>query len=82
MNEESIIGLLLRAHGHVAAQALNEERLGNISASQCWQQSQKAIENAIWQAHFADNYVRAQEARESESRKHAKQQQQEASNGR
>jgi hypothetical protein len=73
MNEESIIGLLLRAHRETAAQAHGEEyRMSNVNAANCYKDATNHIEGAIWNAIFAEQYVRSQEATQAEAKKHAK----------
>ncbi len=64
--DESIIGLLLRAHRKCAAQSHGEEYLHeNIQASQCFDTAVQAIESAIKSVNFADGYVRVNEATKS-----------------
>jgi len=64
--DESLLGLLLRAHAECAAQAHGEEYVhGNIPASQCFEQAVQSIEAAIRHVGFADGYVRIQEAKKS-----------------
>ena len=66
MIDESILGLLLRAHAECAAQSHGEEYVhGNIAASQCFDQAVQSIEAAIRQVHFAECYVRVHEATKS-----------------
>jgi len=63
MSDESILGLLLRAHGLVSAQAHGEQYLHhNISASNCYENARQSIEAAIRQVGFADTYIARQDA--------------------
>lgn len=63
MSDESILGLLLRAHGQVSAQAHGEQYLHhNVSASNCYENARQSIENAIKNIGFAETYIARQDA--------------------
>ena len=58
MSDESIMGLLLRAHAQIAAQAHGEEFIHhNVSAMCSYQTAQQNIESAIKNINFADIHV-------------------------
>ena len=62
--DESILGLLLRAHAACAGQAHGEQYVhGNIQASQCFEKAVQSIESARRSINFADGYVRVHEAK-------------------
>lgn len=61
MSDESILGLLLRAHALCAAQSHGEEYIfKNISASNCYDQAKQSIESAIKSVGIAGLYVARQ----------------------
>ena len=54
-NEETIIGLLLRAHARASEQKHGEEFVNrNTSASTSYERAVQAIESAIWAVYFAE----------------------------
>lgn len=58
MADESLLGLLLRAHAEAAAQKHGEMYVHkNISASSHFEQAQGFIESAIRSIGFAEQYV-------------------------
>jgi hypothetical protein len=58
MSDESILGLLLRAHKDCCAQAHGEEFIHkNVSAMCCYQQAAQSIESAIKSASMAQAHV-------------------------
>ncbi len=62
--DESILGLLLRAHGQCAAQAHGEEFINkNITAKCQYDTAMQSIENAIKSVTFAEQSVARQNAR-------------------
>jgi hypothetical protein len=62
VSDESILGLLLRAHGLIAGQAHGEQYVHhNISASNCYENAMHSIESAIKQVGFADTYIARQD---------------------
>lgn len=62
--DESILGLLLRAHARVSEQAHGEQYVHrNISASQSYENARSSIESAIRQVTIAERYVARQEVR-------------------
>lgn len=63
MSDESIMGLLLRAHAKLSAQAHGEQYVfSNISSSQCYEQAAMSVEGAIKSLNFAEQYVARQDA--------------------
>lgn len=68
MSDESILGLLLRAHGQCAAQAHGEQYVHiNLSASSHFEQAMKSIEGAIHSLSFAEQYIARQSARKEKA---------------
>lgn len=66
MSDESILGILLKAHGQVAAQAHGEQYVHqNISAANCYENAKQSIESAIKNVTFAEQYVARQDAKKS-----------------
>ena len=62
--DESIMGLLLRAHAQVAAQAHGEEYIHhNISAKCCYENALQSIHSAINSVSMAQVHVYGQEER-------------------
>ena len=58
MSDESITGLLLRAHAQVAAQAHGEEYIHkNISAKCCYENALQSIHSAIQSVAMAQAHV-------------------------
>lgn len=54
-NEETILGLLLRAHARASEQKHGEEFVKkNTSASMSYERAVQSIESAIWAVYFAD----------------------------
>lgn len=63
MPDESMLGLLLRVHAQVAAQAHGEEFIHhNAPAMQCFETMRHSIEAAIRSLSMAEMYQRTQEA--------------------
>jgi hypothetical protein len=61
MSDKSILWLLLRAHAECASQKHGEMYVfDNIPASNCYEQAQTFIEDAIRQLGFADRYIARQ----------------------
>jgi hypothetical protein len=55
ISPQSILGLLLKAHAQVAAQAHGEEFIHhNTSAMCCYETAQTSIESAIFSVHNAE----------------------------
>ena len=68
-SDESILGLLLRAHGQCAAQAHGEEYIHkNISAKCQYETAMQSIENAIKSVTFAEQSVARQNAKERDGK--------------
>lgn len=64
MSDESIMGLLLRAHARCSEQKHGEEFVfRNVSASNCWENAVQSIEAAIKQVGFAEAYVARADAK-------------------
>lgn len=64
MSDESILGLLLRAHRRCAEQQHGEQYVfDNISASNCFEQACNSIECAIHNLSIAERYVSMQSNR-------------------
>lgn len=64
--DESILGLLLRAHAECAAQAHGEQYVhDNIPAMCDFQNAVQSIESAIRSVNFAEGRVRVHEAMKS-----------------
>jgi hypothetical protein len=62
MSDESILGLLLRAHKETSAQMHGETYIfRNISAANYWEQATSFIESAINSASRAEQYVSQQD---------------------
>lgn len=67
--DESILGLLLRAHGQCAAQAHGEEFIHkNISAKCQYETAMQCVENAIRQVTCAERSVARQDSKEREGK--------------
>jgi hypothetical protein len=61
MTDESILGLLLRAHRQCAAQAHGEQYVfANVSAANSYEMAGQAIESAIRNIGFAEQSVARQ----------------------
>jgi hypothetical protein len=61
MADESVLGLLLRAHAKCSAQAHGEEYVfHNVSAAQHWEQAATNIAAAIRSVGFAEQYAARQ----------------------
>lgn len=67
--DETILGLLLRAHSQCAAQAHGEEFIHkNISAKCQWEMAMQSIESAIKGVTYAERTAAVMEARERMSK--------------
>jgi hypothetical protein len=68
MADESLLGLLLRAHAETAAQEQGERYVfDNISASAFYGQAKQSIECAIRQIGFAEMHVARQGERKGKT---------------
>ncbi len=68
MPDESIMGLLLRAHAKCAAQAHGEQYVfDNISSSNHYEQASHSIEAAIKSVGFAEQYQARQDGRKAKT---------------
>lgn len=64
--DESLLGLLLRAHAEASAQAHGEKYLHkNISASNCYEMAMGSIHGAIQNVFIAERYVAMSERKEN-----------------